>query len=72
MFDPSKRIELVVPTVEELIDTLQKLPPEATVTCCGEESFWLHVETDGSAVCIDHDELDDAYDDQEDNDGEED
>ena len=39
MFDPRKRTELAEPTVEELIDTLQTLPPEATVTCCGEESF---------------------------------
>lgn len=72
MYDLKKRVELEYPTVEELIDALQKLPQGATVSCCGQDYFWLHVEMDGSAVCIDHDELNEEYDDQEDNDGEED
>lgn len=72
MYDPKKRVALEYPTVEELIDALQKLPQGATISCCGQEYFWLHTEIDGSAVCIDNDALDEEYDDAEGEDGEED
>lgn len=61
MYDINKRTEMLSITVSELINELSKLPTDATVTCCGDDHIWLHIEDDDSSVCIDTCELDTIY-----------
>lgn len=61
MYDTAKRFQKSRITVKELIQQLCKLPLRATVYICGDDNCYLHVERDGSAVCIDNEALDDCY-----------
>lgn len=61
MYDISKRKNMTNKTVADYIAELQKLPQTAQVFCCGDNVSYIHVEKDGSAVCIDTEDLDDAY-----------
>lgn len=61
MFDSDKRKHLFDVTVAELISELNKLPGNAIVCCCGDSNVWLHVEKDNSAICIDAEDLEECY-----------
>ena len=63
MYDLSKRFHKSGMTVKELITQLCKLPLRAEVYICGDDNCYLHIEQDGSAVCIDNDALDEYYED---------
>lgn len=63
MYDISKRFHKSNMTVKELVEQLCKLPLRATIRICGDDNCYLHIEQDGSAVCIDNDALDDYYED---------
>ena len=61
MFDIEKRKNLSGMPVSEVIAELSKLPQNAQVLCCGDTYVWLHVEQDGSVVCIDTEDLEECY-----------
>ena len=65
MYDKDKKRAFADATVQDLIDVLETLPPDAKVVCDGDAWFWVHVTTDLSEVNIDSSELDYAYDDDE-------
>ena len=65
MFDKDKKRAFTDATVQDLIDVLETLPPDAKVVCDGDEWFWVHVSSDLTEVDIDSSELDYAYDDDE-------
>lgn len=62
MYDTAKRKQFFNATVADVISELSKLLENAILHCCGDNLFWLHVEQDGSAVCIDTENLEDCYD----------
>ena len=71
MFNIHKRRFMYKPTVKELIEYLQKLPQDATVSICGDNNVCLHVdemvENNGSfstAICLDAEDLDECYENQ--------
>ena len=71
MFNIHKRRFMCNPTVKELIEYLQKLPQDATVSICGDSNVCLHVnemvENNGSfstAICLDAEDLDECYENQ--------
>lgn len=61
MYDFNKRKNLSGMTVGELIHELNQLPSDAKFSCCGDSRAYLHVEKDGSAICIDTEDLEDLY-----------
>lgn len=61
MFDIAQRENLSGCSVKELITRLQQLRANTVVCCCGMDTMYLHVEQDGSAICLDVDELEDSY-----------
>lgn len=61
MFDIALREDLSGCSVKDLTSKLQRLPPYATVCCCGADTMYLHIEQDGSAVCLDVEDLEDCY-----------
>lgn len=61
VFDIKKRKDLSGSTVRGLITELLELPMDARVYCCGDNNMYLHVETDNSAVCLDHSDLEECY-----------
>lgn len=61
MFDIKKRKDLSGSTVHGLILELLELPMDARVFCCGGNNMYLHVEANGSAICLDHSDLDECY-----------
>lgn len=63
MFALNKRRQFE--TVGELIEILHTLPPEVPVSICGESACFYHEEQDGSGVCLDCEELEDCYDEEE-------
>lgn len=61
MYDPKMKHAFEDARVRDLIGVLSTLPPDAQIVCDGDEWFWLHVESDRSAVNIDSSALDDLY-----------
>lgn len=61
MFDIALRDNLSGCSVKELTTKLRQLPPHAIVCCCGADTMYLHIEQDGSAVCLDVEDLEDSY-----------
>ena len=61
MYDVNKLRSFKGKTVGELVDFLSKLPRGAKIFCDGDEWFWVHIETDESAVNIDSSSLDAEY-----------
>lgn len=61
MFDIAQRANLSGSTVKELTTTFRNLPPNAIVCCCGADTMYLHVELDGSAICLDVEDLEECY-----------
>ena len=51
------------PTGAQISSRLRDLPPEAQITICGDDSCYIHVETDNSVVNMDNEPLDECYED---------
>ena len=50
-------------TVGQLAEILNGLPKDAEFVLCGDDQFYIHVESDGSVVNLDNNSLEDCYDD---------
>lgn len=50
----TKLVELVEPTVEDIINTLAKLPNNMKVNIIGENNFYLLVNKDDNICCFDN------------------
>ena len=50
-------------TVGQLVEILNGLPQDAEFVLCGDDHFYIHVESDGSVVNLDNNSLEDCYDD---------
>lgn len=48
-------------TVGELIALLELLPEDTPVSICGDNYCFYHEEQDGSAICLDCEELSECY-----------
>lgn len=59
MYDPTKRKQFE--TVGDLKELLKNIPDETKVVVTGDDYCWFHIEQDGSVICLDVEELDDAY-----------
>lgn len=63
MFDIEKRAQFN--TVGDLKQLLKDIPDNVKIVITGDDYCWFHIEQDGSVICLDCEELDDAYDDCE-------
>lgn len=59
MYDITKRKQFS--TVGDLKKLLENIPDETQIVVTGDDYCWFHIEEDGSVVCLDVEELDDAY-----------
>jgi hypothetical protein len=59
MYDITKRKQFS--TVGELKELLKNIPDETQVMVTGDDDCWFHIEQDGSVICLDVEELEDAY-----------
>ena len=59
MYDVTKRKQFE--TVGDLKELLKNIPDETKVVVTGDDYCWFHIEQDGSVICLDVEELDDAY-----------
>ena len=48
-------------TVGDLKELLKDVPDETQVVVTGDDYCWFHIEEDESVICLDTEELDDAY-----------
>lgn len=64
MFNPKKR--QMFSTVGELVEILKELPAETPITICGDNYCYYHEELDGSAVCLDCEDMEESYAESED------
>ena len=60
MYDITKRKQFK--TVGDLKELLKNIPDETQIVVTGDDYCWFHIEEDGSVICLDVEELDDAYD----------
>lgn len=63
MFDITKRKQFT--TVGELKELLKNIPDETQIVVTGDDYCWFHIEDDESVVCLDVEELDEAYEEDE-------
>ena len=63
MYDIKKRKKFR--TVGELMGIMQGLPDETQILITGDDYCWFHIEKDGSVVCLDCEDLDECYDEQD-------
>lgn len=49
-------------TVGQLVDQLKALPQDARILICGDAYCYIHVESDGSVVNLDNEDLEECYD----------
>ena len=63
MYDIKKRKQF--DTVGDLKKLLDTIPDETKVVICGDDYCWFHIEEDESVVCLDMEDLDDCYDEEE-------
>lgn len=63
MYDITKRKKFN--TVGDLKELLKDIPDETQIVVTGDDYCWFHIEQDGSVICLDVEELDDAYEDDE-------
>ena len=61
MYDIKKKKQFE--TVGDLKALLKDIPDETKIVVTGDDYCWFHIEQDGSVICLDVEELDDAYDD---------
>ena len=59
MYDITKRKQFQ--TVGDLKELLKNIPDETQIVVTGDDYCWFHIEQDGSVICLDVEELDDAY-----------
>ena len=59
MYDITKKKQFS--TVGELKELLKNIPDETQIVVTGDDYCWFHIEEDGSVICLDVEELDDAY-----------
>lgn len=59
MYDITKRKQFK--TVGDLKELLNNIPDETQIVVTGDDYCWFHIEEDGSVICLDIEELDDAY-----------
>lgn len=59
MYDITKRKQFK--TVGDLKVLLKNIPDETQIVVTGDDYCWFHIEQDGSIICLDVEELDDAY-----------
>lgn len=52
-------------TVGELKELLKDIPSETKIVITGDDYCWFHIEGDESVVCLDCEDLDDCYDEEE-------
>lgn len=62
MYDITKRKKFS--TVGDLKALLKNIPDETQIVVTGDDYCWFHIEKDGSVICLDVEELDDAYEDE--------
>ena len=60
MFNINKRKQFN--TVGDLKKLLANIPDETKIVITGDDNCWFHIEEDGSVICLDCEELDDCYD----------
>lgn len=48
-------------TVGGLKRLLEDVPEDTKIVICGDDYCWFHIETDGSVICLDNEDLDDCY-----------
>lgn len=59
MYDITKKKQFK--TVGDLKELLKNIPDETQIVVTGDDYCWFHIEKDGSVICLDVEELDDAY-----------
>lgn len=59
MYDITKKKQFK--TVGDLKALLKDIPDETQIVVTGDDYCWFHIEEDGSVICLDVEELDDAY-----------
>lgn len=59
MYDITKKKQFK--TVGDLKELLKNIPDETQIVVTGDDYCWFHIEEDGSVICLDVEELDDAY-----------
>ena len=59
MYDITKKKQFK--TVGDLKELLKDIPDETQIVVTGDDYCWFHIEEDGSVICLDVEELDDAY-----------
>lgn len=59
MYDITKKKKFS--TVGDLKELLKNIPDETKIVVTGDDYCWFHIEEDGSVICLDVEELDDAY-----------
>ena len=65
MYDITKRKQFS--TVGDLKALLKDIPNKTQIVVTGDDYCWFHIEKDGSVICLDVEELDDAYEGKEGN-----
>lgn len=60
-YDETKLVKANNVKVKDVVEYLNKLNPEASISCCGSDLFYFHSSTDGNIVTVDHELLEDAY-----------
>lgn len=63
MYDITKRKQFS--TVGDLKELLKNIPDETQIAVTGDDCCWFHIEQDGSVICLDVEELDDCYEEDE-------
>lgn len=64
MYDIAKRKQFK--TVGDLKALLKNIPDKTQIVVTGDDYCWFHIEEDESVICLDVEELDDAYFDDDD------
>lgn len=59
MYNINKRTKF--DTVGDLKKLLTNIADDTKIFICGDDNCWYHIEVDESVVCLDCEELDDAY-----------
>lgn len=62
MYDINKRKQFA--TVGELKQLLANVSDDTKIVITGDDYCWFHIEEDESVICLDCEELDDAYDEE--------
>ena len=62
MYDITRRKQF--DTVGDLKELLKNVSDDTKIVVTGDDYCWFHIEEDNTVVCLDVEELDDAYDDR--------